>query len=249
LPSRVSATPHAPWHLVLPHAHGDHTNGACPFERAGARVLATAAAAAEIRQHGIQTYPGLLESADWGDLEAAREFDVVDTARVVDLGGLSVEIEPVPTAAHTPGDLIVTVPATGVLFTGDLVWNMVTPLAVHGSIRGWLDALDWRALKNPQRIVPGHGGVGGTELVDATRRYLGWIIVLAHRLADDGSDPISTAATRRAWDCEWTPWACAERDVVNLRVAIAEVTDTPFDMGSALLEMRYAAGGPIPAVS
>jgi glyoxylase-like metal-dependent hydrolase (beta-lactamase superfamily II) len=83
---------------------------------------------------------------------------------------------------HTDTDLVVHVPEEKLLVTGDLCWNhficYIDPL--ESDPLNWIAALD-NLLSFQDKIeyvVPGHGNVGGTELLKAQRKFL-------HRLWED----------------------------------------------------------------
>jgi len=79
--------------------------------------------------------------------------------------------------AHTDADLVVRLPGEDVIVAGDvIVGDGYAPVAHPirgGSPAGLLRALERieRAAGPGTRVVPGHGGVGGVELVARQRRY------------------------------------------------------------------------------
>lgn len=108
------------------------------------------------------------------DLEDMRRvpFDrVVDDSLRLDLGGLDAWLIAVG-PAHTPGDLVVHLPASGITAVGDLVEE--GELWLDGAdIPGWVDALDRVLALEPRIVLPGHGGVQtDLDLVRAQREEL-----------------------------------------------------------------------------
>ena len=100
-----------------------------------------------------------------------------DEARL-DLGDLAAELRHFG-AAHTLGDQVVFMPEERILFTGDLVETRLFPIFpwfppddadVSGS--RWLDVLARLQALEPEVVVPGHGEVGGRELIQQVRGYL-----------------------------------------------------------------------------
>lgn len=88
-----------------------------------------------------------------------------------DLGGMSLEciyLGP----AHTPGDVAVWEPEQRVVFAGDLVFNRIFPVMRNADVAGWLNALDRLEALRPERVVAGHGEVGGSELIGEMRELL-----------------------------------------------------------------------------
>ncbi|REF38325.1 MBL fold metallo-hydrolase [Thermasporomyces composti] len=227
--------------VVITHAHGDHANGAGLLARAGSTVMATEAATREIMA-GPHLYPEVFAYDGWGDVRPPATITTITERVSFDLGdGRALELVPVPTHAHTPGDLVVWLPEERVLFAGDLLFVGVTPLAVHGSIRGWLDALEWLAGFDAIHLVPGHGPVctGDRKVIADVQAYLRWLLDVT---ADDCPD--FDALHEQASD-RWSAWLDPERHVVNLRVAHAEVHGQPFDLAEALQALLRVNGGPI----
>ena len=78
-----------------------------------------------------------------------------------------------PGPAHTYGDTLIYLPDEKILFTGDVAFHYLTPLARDGHVGRWLrvgkrliDRLD------AEKVVPAHGPVGGKEIISKTIRYL-----------------------------------------------------------------------------
>ena len=69
--------------------------------------------------------------------------------------------------AHTTNDVVVWLPERSVLFAGDLLFNGGTPFLLMGSVAGAIDVLEGSCARSaPRRSCPGHGPVGGPELID-----------------------------------------------------------------------------------
>ncbi len=97
--------------------------------------------------------------------------------------------------SRTPGDMMVWLPQSQVVFAGDIVYvdRLVAVLPVCNT-RAWLDAYTALEQLAPRRIVPGHGRV--TDLAAArsqTRAYLEASGAHMKRAVDQATD-ISEAA-------------------------------------------------------
>ncbi|MFI7143459.1 MBL fold metallo-hydrolase [Nonomuraea sp. NPDC050022] len=169
-------------YLTTTHFHPEHAFGAQVF--AGeATFLINQAQAEDLKVKGpgyIEMFKGLGESVA-RRLEGVRLAtpDVVyDHEHDLDLGGRVVELRATG-RAHSKGDQVITVPDAGVMFTGDLVeagqfaifpWFPPHDTDVSGT--RWLAVMDRLAAESPRVVVPGHGDVGGPQLLADVRDYL-----------------------------------------------------------------------------
>jgi glyoxylase-like metal-dependent hydrolase (beta-lactamase superfamily II) len=103
---------------------------------------------------------------------------VYDHDHALDLGGRIVRLSATG-AAHSRGDQVITVPDAGVLFTGDLVetgqfaifpWFPPHDTDVTGL--GWITVMRRLIDQHPRTVVPGHGGLGGPDLLADVLTYL-----------------------------------------------------------------------------
>ena len=159
--------------LVNTHSHGDHTFGNFVFtpdcaiighELCREAVLAT----------DVEATTRNFVNGDFGEITVAAPFVTFEQRLNVYADDLQVQLIHMG-PAHTPNDVVAWIPERRLLFTGDLIFNQGTPFALQGSIAGWLEALDRIEALDAQTIVPGHGPVGGPELIDPVRRYLRFI--------------------------------------------------------------------------
>lgn len=88
-----------------------------------------------------------------------------------------------PGPAHTAGDVVVHLPADGILAAGDLLEAGLPYLADESDLAGWARALHWLATLDAATILPAHGTtLTDGRLLDAQRR------LFAAALAAAGSD-------------------------------------------------------------
>jgi len=96
----------------------------------------------------------------------------------IDLGGRRVELRTWG-LAHTAGDQVVWLPEERILFTGDLAEERIFPIfpwfppddADIDAAR-WAQVLTELVSWNPAIVVPGHGDIGGVEILTAVRDYM-----------------------------------------------------------------------------
>lgn len=169
-------------YLTTTHFHPEHAFGAQVFAEE-ATFLINQAQAEDLATKGagyLEMFKGLGESVAYhlAGVELVTPDVVYDSAYDLDLGGRMVQLRATG-RAHSKGDQVVTVPDAGVMFTGDLVeagqfaifpWFPPHDTDVSG-IR-WLAVMQRLAATSPQVVVPGHGDVGGAQLLADVRDYL-----------------------------------------------------------------------------
>ena len=167
--------------LTITHFHPEHGFGVQEFSEA--RIVYNRTQQEELAEKGT---PYLDMFRTFGDavaeqlqgVELVDPDEVYDGELTLDLGGTTVELHEFG-LAHTRGDQVVFLPEQGVLFTGDLVETRLFPIFpwfppddvdVNGS--KWIDVLGRLEALQPDVVVPGHGEVGGPDLIGQVRAYL-----------------------------------------------------------------------------
>ncbi len=150
---RITPRPIA-W-LVLTHHHPDHHFGAIALRKAGAKVIAHPDKRVLASEGGEDAL-----IADWVrvvGLDAMRGFEFADTpdrpvtgADTLRLGGRTIVISH-PGAGHSPGDLVVWLPAERVLFAGDVLVEDGVSMVVDGNADELLRVLDTVSALRPAR--------------------------------------------------------------------------------------------------
>jgi glyoxylase-like metal-dependent hydrolase (beta-lactamase superfamily II) len=213
--------------LAITHFHPEHGFGAQAFKGA-ARITYNRTQRDELKAKG-EGYLGMFRTFGPGvataleGTEIVMPDDVYDGASAeIDIGGRKVEFRNWG-LAHTRGDQIVWLPEERILFTGDLAEERIFP------IFPWfppndadLDAARWVKILSeleswkPKIVVPGHGDVGGAEILSAVREYMTDLgkRVAAERKAGKDADAIVAELGPRIraehpdWDSpEWIDFA------------------------------------------
>jgi cyclase len=228
--------------LVNTHFHGDHTFGNHLFPEAV--VVAHERTRSDMAAAGLHM-TSLWPDVCWGDIELALPEITYRDALTLHAGGVRVELLHLGPAAHTTNDTAVWLPEQRVLFTGDLVMSGVTPFCVMGSVDGSLDALDRMRRLDALVVVPGHGPVGGPEVLDANEAYFRWLRDLARQGVAEGATPLELA--RATGPGPFAGLLDAERLVPNLHRAYAEERGAApgerLDIPALFQEMTQYHGG------
>lgn len=169
-------------YLTTTHFHPEHAFGVQEF--AGeATFLVNRAQAEDLKVKG----PGCLDMFRGLGEPVARQLEgvvlpepdlVYDDAYDLELGGRVVQLRATG-RAHSKGDQVVRVPDAGVLFTGDLVeagqfaiFPWFPPYDTDVSGTRWIAVMERLAGEGARVVVPGHGAVGGPELLADVGDYL-----------------------------------------------------------------------------
>lgn len=243
----ASITPAPVRTLVNTHHHGDHTFGNYLFS--GATIVGHEKVRQAILDYGQPIDLPIWNKVDWGPVRLEPPFLTYTEGVTLHVDDLVAEVRYVGGPAHTTNDSVVWLPERQVLFSGDLLFNGGTPFLLMGSIAGAIDVLSGPLKAYQARtIVPGHGPVGGPELIDEVLGYLHFVQDTARRGLAAGLSPLDTA---RATDLgRYAGLLDAERIVGNLHRAYAELTGTErggkIDLVAALMDMiTYNGGKPL----
>ncbi|HUM47676.1 MAG TPA: MBL fold metallo-hydrolase [Chitinophagales bacterium] len=143
--------------VVNTHIHKDHTGGNHYYENA-------------------EIVAGDYGNSFWLENNAREDMPnhwLVDTMQI-DVGGEIVTIENIG-QAHTFDDVVVYLRNRKTLFTGDLVLNGYHPYleeSVGANVDDYVTAMNHLMEQyDVSTVVPGHGQVGGTELITGFRQY------------------------------------------------------------------------------
>jgi glyoxylase-like metal-dependent hydrolase (beta-lactamase superfamily II) len=207
--------------LTLTHFHPEHGYGAQAFEP-GAVIVYNREQRDELRAKGapylelFRTF-GDQVAAQLEGVELVEPHVVYDGAVQVELGGTSAELCTWG-LAHTRGDQTVFLREQRVLFTGDLVesrcfaifpWFPPDDVDVDGD--RWIAVLEQLERLEPDVVVPGHGEIGGVEVITTAREYLELLRDETRRLAGEGASEDETAAELdRALRARHPDWAQPE---------------------------------------
>lgn len=220
--------------LVNTHANGDHCYG---NQLVGdARIITSTATAEEWDEVTPEIMAQMLANAD--SLGATGEFilkafgayrfeglkptpptETFDGRLDLRIGDHPVELIEVG-PAHTAGDVIIHVPSTRTIFTGDILFIDGTPIMWAGPVANWIAACERIAELDPAVVVPGHGPLTDTRGALAVRDYLVYVRDEAKKRFEAGLS-IREAAHDIALG-DYSAWLDSERIVVNVATLYGE---------------------------
>lgn len=140
------------------------------FKAQGAEIMAHANAEADMKARGpehLKANASVLKEKLEGTepVLPTRWLNEADTK--LDLGGVTVQLVH-RGGGHTPGDTLVWLPQSGVVFSGDVVYvDRILGLHPVSKTKTWVQSFEALEALNPKVVVPGHGGV--TTLAQAQK--------------------------------------------------------------------------------
>ena len=181
----------APRRLLNTHHNGDHCWGNQLFAEAGTEIIGHRLCAEFFRREATpELFVALCEADEvppaFAQLaESLRAFDfhdivltppttLIDGDTVLDLDGTEAHLLYVG-PAHTPGDVVLHLPAEGIVFTGDILFHQCTPIGWEGTFANWIAALERIEQLDPAIVVPGHGPLADVDGLRGQREYLQYV--------------------------------------------------------------------------
>jgi glyoxylase-like metal-dependent hydrolase (beta-lactamase superfamily II) len=142
-------------HLILTHAHFDHVGGAAALRGPETEVIASArfpAEAERLRDYVPRELIGTNANPS-SDVEPDRLISERTSLVIGDTEFLLIPVR----GGETPDALMVYLPASGVLFAGDVLMPYVgVPFFAEGSPEGLLDTLRAIGELGPRQLIEGH---------------------------------------------------------------------------------------------
>jgi len=196
-------TPKPVKYVILTHYHADHFYGLQAFKEAGAEVWAHRAAqeyldggegARRLAQRATELFPWV-----GPDMKLIRADRWLDGDASFTLGGIRFDVSYLG-PAHSPEDLIVSVPSEGVVFSGDILYGGRIPFVGEADSKRWLATTEKLLALGPKVLVPGHGAVSRDPRRDLTltREYIAYLREAMGKAVEDFT-PFDEAYAKTDW--------------------------------------------------
>jgi len=198
----IKGTTDKPVRIVFDtHHHADHAYGNRLWVEAGAVAVAHVGVIGEMKQVETGYYGG--EPGRW-EAAAAKRPDVAATKLspptvlfpselFFDDGRHRVELRHLG-VAHTRGDAMAWLPHEKILFTGDACVNGPHNNVNDGDITEWIKTLERAKQLGAEIVCPGHGPMGGPEIIVDQQRYFMELQRAVKALHAAGKTPAEMAA-------------------------------------------------------
>lgn len=177
--------------VVNTHSHLDHSFGNSEFAGIGAHLIAQSDGSQLMHKNAENTLTNaVLFGLSREDMAGTTIVypDITFQQRLdIDLGDLKVELIHLH-PSHSPGSLLVHIPAENIVFAGDVLFSDFHPYMADGDLEGWLETLDFLQTLEAKQIIPGHGPLSGSGEVEAMKDYLTRFDQYARKLARGSTD-------------------------------------------------------------
>jgi quinoprotein relay system zinc metallohydrolase 2 len=212
-------------YVINTHEHPDHIFGNGAFG-AGVTFVGHHNLPTELAKRAayyLQSYRDQLGETAIRQVKIVPPSLLVNDETELDLGARRLRLTAWSPPAHTACDLTVLDEASGVLYSGDLVFLQHVPV-VDGSLTGWLTVLPRLALLPARVVVPGHGQVVAPwpQALDDERRYLSTLAQDARRLVEAGT-PLAQAVAEIGQSERGRWWLFDDYNPRNATVAFTEM--------------------------
>jgi glyoxylase-like metal-dependent hydrolase (beta-lactamase superfamily II) len=169
----------------------------------------------------------LEEDYEFNGIELVPPTRLFDDRLIINLDDLEVHLIHVG-PCHQVGDTIVWVPKERVVFAGDTIFRLCTPMGWVGTFEKWCEALDFITDElKPDVIVPGHGPVCGVEGATEMKAYLQYVRAESKQFFGDGLS--ASDASRKIDLGPYADWISPERIYLNVERAYREFRGEPPD--------------------
>ena len=159
-------------YILVTHGHPDHFFWLEDFHKAfpEARIVAAGNVIPDIESYGPKAI------AMWKPVFKEEIPDSFVTPKPVNSTSLFLDGQELQLLSFKDGEsahaTAVWIPGSRALITGDLAYNRVHLWLRENRPENWLAILDRLEKLNPETIYPGHGPVGGLEVLAADREYI-----------------------------------------------------------------------------
>jgi cyclase len=184
-------------YLINTHGHLDHTLGNGVFAAEGATIVAQRECDRDMRANLAATLAQAdaygLTAEDMAGTAPAYPTLIFDRNLRLNLGGIDVDLLYFG-PSHSPGSIMVHIPADEAAFAGDILFTDFYPYMGTGDVAGWLKSLTALSDLGARYVIPGHGPLSNVTDIQAMVAYLRLFDRKARQLVETGATPEAATA-------------------------------------------------------
>jgi len=157
--------------VIVTHAHDDHWLGNSYYRELGADIIGSFTFDS-VTITGDTRMKRLVSPEAYSGTYEFKPTKIINQNTDMQIDGLEIKLQVNPNKAHSTGDITVAIPAMGILFAGDLVFNDRILSIRDGDINHWIKALEEIDSNRYQYIIGGHGKMYKNKSHKMTLQYL-----------------------------------------------------------------------------
>lgn len=177
--------------VVNTHYHLDHAFGNAEFVKLGATVISHENCKRNLTDRGEAALKNAgnygLTKEDMEGTEISYPGITFPYRMELDTGNQIVQLL-YTGPSHTDGSVMVYLPGSGILFSGDILFTDYHPFLAEGDIGGWTKVLDHILTMDVRKIIPGHGPLSEKADIIDMKQYLIAFDKKAKELASKSTD-------------------------------------------------------------
>ena len=178
-------------HIIATHHHFDHIIG---NHQLGGKVIMQEIAMAEMKEKNgtlresmvVPGMPGRTKDDVNFILSQPLVHPMITFADDLTLHFGDVTLDLVHVGGHTPGSICIVFEEEKILFAGDNITAGMHPYKGNANFKEWIDAIKWMTSLDIDQIVPGHGPVCKTDMLDRFLEYFSRMYFMAEHQIKKG---------------------------------------------------------------
>ncbi len=176
-------------HVFNSHVHGDHWLGNHAMQEAypNVKIYAHPEMINEAKNGEAESWINLMKTLTEGatkDTKIVYPTTALKEGEAIKIDNITIKVH-LNKKAHTKTDAMFEILEDKVLITGDNAFRARMPRLDDGSYVGNIKAMEVGLALDIEKVIPGHGPVGGKEVLSEFRDFLKIIYDTSKTLADD----------------------------------------------------------------
>lgn len=157
--------------VIITHSHDDHWLGNSYYKELGAEIIGSFVFD-NLSMNGDTRMKRLVSPQAYIGTSEVKPTHAISSNTTMRIDGLDINFQINQQKAHSNGDMLVEIPAMGVIFAGDLVFNDRILSIRDGDIKNWIKVLEDIDAKKYKYIIGGHGKMYNNKSHKMTLKYL-----------------------------------------------------------------------------
>ena len=171
-------------YVVLENGQGHAMLGSSYWQEQGVPVIAHVDALHEIEEQSFALLEGMQDRAKEkaAGTRIVMPDETFDGSMIIELGGERIELLNLG-PAHSPGDIVVWLPARKLVISGDMAFHQrMLPLFEHTDTRAWIETWNKFEALGADVVIPGHGEP--TDMATVRKYTRDYLVYLREKIGE-----------------------------------------------------------------